>query len=77
MLLDVGSSNTANESKSKTRSSADRKWVGRDTNLPIKEHIPLDNTQKEEKQVSLYTEFIKPGASIESRHCGQDKRIFL
>ena len=26
---------------------------------------------------SEYTEFIKPGASIESRHCGQDKRIFF
>ena len=24
----------------------------------------------------LYTEFIKPGASMESMHCGQDKRIF-
>ena len=24
-----------------------------------------------------YTLFQKPGASIESRHCGQDKRIFL
>ena len=25
----------------------------------------------------LYTEFIKPGASMEPRHCGQDKRIFF
>ena len=25
---------------------------------------------------AVYTEFIKPGASMESRHCGQDKIIF-